>query len=123
DAERRVQGRSRHLVVAATGTGKTMMAAFDYRQWGREGLGAGGARPRLLFVAYREELLQQSLATFRAVLRDHNFGDLLVGGKRPGSYEHLFVSIQSYNSQKLAELFAPDHFTYVVVDEFHHAAA
>jgi superfamily II DNA or RNA helicase/HKD family nuclease len=123
DAERRVQGRSRHLVVAATGTGKTMIAAFDYRQWSREVPGAGGATPRLLFVAHREELLQQSLATFRAVLHDHNFGDLLVGGRRPESYEHLFVSIQSYNSQKLAEQFAPDHFAYVVVDEFHHAAA
>jgi superfamily II DNA or RNA helicase/HKD family nuclease len=123
DAERRVQGRNRHLVVAATGTGKTMIAAFDYRHWSREVAGAGRVRPRLLFVAHREELLQQSLATFRAVLRDPNFGDLLVGGKRPGSYDHLFVSIQSYNSQKLAEQFAPDHFTYVVVDEFHHAAA
>jgi superfamily II DNA or RNA helicase/HKD family nuclease len=123
DAERKVQGRDRHLVVAATGTGKTMIAAFDYRHWSREEAGAGGSRLRLLFVAHREELLQQSLATFRAVLRDHNFGDLLVGGKRPESYDHLFVSIQSYNSQKLAEQFAPDHFAYVVVDEFHHAAA
>jgi HKD family nuclease len=69
DAERRVQGRDRHLVVAATGTGKTMIAAFDYRHWSREAAGAGGAKPRLLFVAHREELLQQSLATFRAVLR------------------------------------------------------
>jgi superfamily II DNA or RNA helicase/HKD family nuclease len=123
EAERRVQGRDRHLIVAATGTGKTMIAAFDYRHWSREAGGAGRARPWLLFVAHREELLQQSLATFRAVLRDHNFGDLLVGGRRPESYDHLFVSIQSYNSQRLAEQFAPDHFAYVVVDEFHHTAA
>jgi superfamily II DNA or RNA helicase/HKD family nuclease len=123
DAERHVQGRDRHLVVAATGTGKTLIAAFDYRQWGRGATGPGEPRPRLLFVAHREELLQQSLAAFRAVLRDANFGDLLVGGRRPEGSDHLFVSIQSYNSQKLAEQLPPDHFAYVVVDEFHHAAA
>jgi len=123
DAERRVQSRDRHLVVAATGTGKTLIAAFDYRQWIRAAASPGTTRPRLLFVAHREELLQQSLTAFRAVLRDANFGDLLVGGRRPEAYDHLFVSIQSYNSQRLAEQFPADHFAYVVVDEFHHAAA
>jgi superfamily II DNA or RNA helicase len=123
DAERRVQGRDRHLVVAATGTGKTLIAAFDYRQWTRGLADQRGALPRLLFIAHREELLTQSLAAFRAVLRDANFGDLLVGGRSPEQYDHLFVSIQSYNSQRLAEQFPADHFAYVVVDEFHHAAA
>jgi HKD family nuclease len=93
DAERTVQGRDRHLVVAATGTGKTMIAAFDYRQWSREHFASTGARPRLLFIAHREELLRQSLQTFRAVLRDPNFGDLLVGGREPEQLDHLFVSI------------------------------
>ncbi len=90
DAERRIQGRDRHLVVAATGTGKTMIAAFDYRRWAREQPSATGQRPRLLFVAHREELLKQSLQTFRAVLRDPNFGDLLVGGREPSQLDHLF---------------------------------
>jgi HKD family nuclease len=123
DAERRVQARDRHLVVAATGTGKTLIAAFDYRQWSHAAGISGAARPRLLFVAHREELLQQSLTAFRAVLRDANFGDLLVGGRRPEVHDHLFVSIQSYNSQRLAEQFPSDYFAYVVIDEFHHAAA
>jgi superfamily II DNA or RNA helicase len=122
DAERRIHGRDRHLVVAATGTGKTMIAAFDYRRWSGEQLSAAGTRPRLLFVAHREELLEQSLLTFRAVLRDHNFGDLLVGGREPGQLDHLFVSIQSYQSRSLDEL-PDDRYEYVVVDEFHHAAA
>ncbi len=122
DAERRVQGRDRHLVVAATGTGKTMIAAFDFRHWAREQPSATGQLPRLLFVAHREELLQQSLQTFRAVLRDPNFGDLLVGGREPEQLDHLFVSIQSYNSRALHDLPA-DRYEYVVVDEFHHAAA
>jgi superfamily II DNA or RNA helicase len=122
DAERRVQGRDRHLVVAATGTGKTMIAAFDYRRWAHEQFSVAGKRPRLLFVAHREELLQQSLRTFRAVLRDPNFGDLLVGGHEPSQLDHLFVSIQSYQSRSLHEL-PDDCFEYVVVDEFHHAVA
>src|SRR5206468_11644558 len=78
-AERDLQKRNRHLIVAATGTGKTMLAAFDYRRWVATN-SHDNARPTLLFIAHREEILRQSLATFRAVLRDQNFGDLLVGG-------------------------------------------
>ncbi len=115
-AEREVQDKHRHLVVAATGTGKTMIAAFDYRAW------AGSDRPSLLFIAHREEILKQALGTFRAVLREQNFGDLLVGGTDPSQSNHLFCSIQSYNSRKMIG-FDPDKFDYIVVDEFHHAAA
>ncbi len=124
EAERKVQGRYRHLVVAATGTGKTLIAAFDYRNWCRQVAPEAGAftRPRLLFVAHREELLQQSLVAFRHVLRDPNFGDLLVGGQEPEQFDHLFVSIQMYKSRSLHE-WPADRFDYVVVDEFHHAAA
>jgi len=117
-AEREIQNKYRHLVVAATGTGKTMIAAFDYARVCRE----QGTRPSLLFVAHREEILRQALGTFRGVLRDQNFGDLLVGGTTPEQQQHLFCSIQSYNSRNLADRPA-DAFQYVVVDEFHHAAA
>lgn len=115
-AEREVQDKFRHLIVAATGTGKTMIAAFDYRRW------AGDERPSLLFVAHREEILKQALGTYRAVLRDQNFGDLLVGGTEPAQSDHLFCSIQSYNSRGLDRL-DKSRYDYVVVDEFHHAAA
>tara|TARA_R110002073_G_scaffold7245_27_gene41482 strand:+ start:3292 stop:6378 length:3087 start_codon:yes stop_codon:yes gene_type:complete len=117
-AEREVQNKYQHLIVAATGTGKTMIAAFDYARVARE----LGCKPRLLFIAHRKEILSQALAAFRCVLRDQNFGDLLVDGNQPEQYEHLFCSIQSYNSRTLkAEL--AQQFEYVVVDEFHHAAA
>lgn len=115
-AEREVQDKRRHLVVAATGTGKTMIAAFDYKRW------AGNQKPSLLFIAHREEILRQALGTYRAVLRDQNFGDILVGDTAPEQHDHLFCSIQSYNSRGLHELPA-DRFDYIVVDEFHHAAA
>lgn len=117
-AEREVQNKRSHLVVAATGTGKTVIAAFDYRRWSEH----HSTRPPLLFVAHREEILRQALGSYRAVLRDQNFGDLLVGGLRPSQSAHLFCSIQSYNSRELWKL-PPDAFSYVVVDEFHHAAA
>lgn len=117
-AERDIQRKTRHLIVAATGTGKTMIAAFDYKNLCR----SQDRRPTLLFVAHREEILRQALGTFRAVLRDQNFGELLVGGYEPDATDHLFCSIQSFNSRELYRLPA-DRFAYVVVDEFHHAAA
>lgn len=117
-AERDIQQKNRHLIVAATGTGKTMIAAFDYKNFSR----GKDRRPSLLFVAHREEILRQALGIFRAVLRDQNFGELLVGGYEPDTTDHLFCSIQSFNSRELWRL-PPDQFDYVVVDEFHHAAA
>lgn len=117
-AEREIQNKYRHLVVAATGTGKTMIAAFDYARICRQ----LNAKPTLLFVAHREEILRQALGSFRGVLREQNFGDLLVGGREPEQSRHLFCSIQSYNTRELWR-HQPDAFSYVVVDEFHHAAA
>jgi HKD family nuclease len=85
-AERVVHGRFRNLVVAATGTGKTVVSAFDYARFRRQQEDAGQSRrASLLYVAHREEILKQSLACFRMVLRDHNFGDLLVGEFEPQS--------------------------------------
>lgn len=113
----RRDGHHRNLLVSATGTGKTVMAAIDYA-----GLGERLERSRLLFVAHREEILDQSMATFRYALRDPNFGEKWVGGIRPARFDHVFASIQSLNAADLS-LLAADHFDVVIVDEFHHAAA
>ncbi len=120
DAERHVRGYHRNLIVAATGTGKTVISAFDYKRF-RE---ANRSRPnRLLFVAHREEILKQSLDCFRTVLRDQNFGELFVGGHEPTGLDHLFISIQTLNSRDLTSVTSPHHFDFIVVDEFHHASA
>jgi superfamily II DNA or RNA helicase/HKD family nuclease len=113
----RARGHHRNLLVAATGTGKTVMAALDYQR-----LRARLPRARLLFVAHREEILTQSRATFAHALRDASFGELWVGGRRPDDYEHVFASIQSLNATG-ADAIPPDHFDVVIIDEFHHAAA
>ena len=82
EAERTVRGYTRNLVVAATGTGKTVISALDYKRFRKQ----NPDRPcRLLFVAHREEILKQSLYTFRAVLKDVNFGELFVGNYKPES--------------------------------------
>jgi len=120
EAERRVYGYKRNLVVAATGTGKTVISAFDYKRFRNKNV---GKLNRLLFVAHREEILIQSRDCFRGVLKDPNFGDVLVGNSRPTQLSHLFASIQSINSKKIKEMFNPDYFDFIIVDEFHHAAA
>jgi|TARA_B100002003_G_scaffold249097_1_gene284498 superfamily II DNA or RNA helicase len=113
----RLRGHPNNLVVAATGTGKTIVAALDYRRL-REQLD----RARLLFVAHRSEILEQSRDTFRHVLRDGSFGELWVGGEKPSRWEHVFASIQSLSVNDVTTV-DPQQFDVVIVDEFHHAAA
>jgi len=115
----RAHGRSRNLLVAATGTGKTVVAAFDYRNTCR----IEGGRPRLLFVAHREEILRQAMRTYREVLRDPEFGDLLTGSHQPESWNHLFATIDSVTSRDLVATVGADHWHTVVVDECHRLAA
>ncbi|MGW3759297.1 DUF3427 domain-containing protein [Streptomyces sp. NPDC005131] len=116
--ERTVHGRNRNLLVAATGTGKTVMAALDFKRL-RQTLGRD---PRLLFVAHRKEILEQSLRVYQNVLIDANFGELFVGGEIPDTWAHVFASVQSLNSRVL-DRFAPDHFDVIVIDEFHHGTS
>lgn len=113
----REQGYHRNLLVSATGTGKTVMAAVDYATL-RNNLSSS----RLLFVAHREEILTQSLRTFRHVLRDGSFGELWVGGQRPQAFSHVFASVQSLAANGLPSL-ENGYFDVVIIDEFHHAAA
>lgn len=119
-ADREIRQHYRNLVVAATGTGKTVISALDYRRF-KAHSDTGSAK--LLFVAHRREILEQSIATFRAVLKDDNFGELYVGQFEARSYEHLFVSIQTFSSKALWELLPADYYDYIIIDEFHHAAA
>ena len=112
----RNRGYFRNLVVAATGTGKTWVAAFDFKRLRNQGKGDS-----LLFVAHRKEILVQSQYVFQLVLRESDFGELLVDGERPKSGRNVFASIQSLG--KRIEEIDPEEFDVVIVDEFHHAAA
>ncbi len=118
ESERVDRGFFRNLVVAPAGTGKTLVAAFDYQRQGFI-----GGRPRLLFLAHREELLRQARERFRHVLRDESFGEVLAGGMEPASFDHLFATVQSFHSRSLLATMGAEHWAYVVLDEAHHVPA
>ncbi|HEU4946499.1 MAG TPA: DEAD/DEAH box helicase family protein, partial [Kribbella sp.] len=122
DVEREVHERHRNLVVAATGTGKTVIAALDYRRLRESAADRGLPAPSLLFVAHRREILKQSLRTYREVLSDASFGEPYYTGARPERWRHVFASVQSLSSYDVSAMPA-DAFDIVVIDEFHHAAA
>ncbi len=115
--ERDRHGHWSNLVVAATGTGKSVIAAFDYQRL-RQAFGS----LKLLFIAHRHEILDQTRNLFRAVLRDPAFGDRLEGGERPARRDHVFASVQSLSRVDLATI-DPRYYDMVIIDEFHHAAA
>ncbi len=118
EVERKIHNRWHNLVVAATGVGKTVISAFDFKRYMQENPDA-----TLLFIAHREEILQQSLETFRMILKDANFGSLFVGRHKPDQMDHLFISIQSWNSRRHVSVLDPTFYDFIIVDEFHHAAA
>lgn len=119
ESERRVHGHWRNLVIAATGTGKTVVAAFDYRRFYEERRG----QARLLFVAHRREILEQAVATFRNVLRRADFGELLVGPWQAERLNHLFCSVDMLRNRQLWQQFGADFYDYIVIDEAHHGTA
>jgi len=119
-AERTLHNRYRNLIVAATGTGKTVVSAFDYKRYRESNLGKPN---RFLYVAHRREILEQSMKKFRAILRDNNFGELFDGLNHPSRLDHIFISIQTFKSQKLINMVDPEYYDYIIVDETHHGAA
>jgi superfamily II DNA or RNA helicase len=119
DAERLVHGHWRNLLVAATGTGKTVVAAFDFKRFFEKQL----RNANLLFVAHRREILEQAIATFRAVLRIPDFGELLVGPHSASRLDHLFCSVDMLQSRKLWQQVNREFYDFIVVDEVHHGPA
>ncbi len=103
----------RGLVVLATGIGKTWLAAFDAHQIGAK---------RVLFVAHREEILTQAAATFLRIRPNARVSNYATQQKDLEA-DVLCASIQTLGKGNHLGRFDSDHFDYIVVDEFHHAAA
>ena len=121
EAEREVRNSFRNLIVAATGTGKTIITVVDYLNQVKK---QKGRRPKILFLAHREEIVSQSLAIFRMALKDNDFGHQMGGGRPdPSAYDNIFCTIQTFSERKFWKNLNQDFFEYVVIDEAHHAAA
>ena len=119
ETERIAHNQRRNLVVAATGTGKTVVAAFDFKRFYQSTKGQG----RLLFVAHRREILEQAAGTFRLVLRKPDFGELLVGPHVATRLDHLFCSVDLLGTRRLWEKVGAQFYDFIIVDEVHHGPA
>ncbi|MEP6261459.1 MAG: DUF3427 domain-containing protein [Gillisia sp.] len=117
-SEREVHNRNKNLLVAATGTGKTVISAFDFKRFYSKNPNAN-----FLFVAHRKEILQQAQITFQHVLRNANFGELWVDGNEPERYNQIFASVQTLNNRLKNLELASDFFDYIIIDEVHHIIA
>lgn len=117
-AERDLHQRYRNLVVAATGTGKTIISAFDFERFYKK-----NPESKFLFIAHREEILKQAQSAYRGVLKNGEFGELWVSNYKPNKYHHLFASIQTLNNNLNSLSLTEDYFDYIVIDEVHHISA
>lgn len=118
EVERLVHNRYRNLLVAATGTGKTVISAFDYKKFR-----GNNKSSKFLFVAHRKEILQQAKTTFQGVLKDNNFGELWVDGIEPNNNEYVFASVQTLNNRLKDIKLTPEYYDFIIVDEVHHISA
>ena len=118
DAEREIRGSYKNLICAATGTGKTIISAFDYKRQCEK----SKRKLKLLFIAHRKEILEQSIECYREVLKDSEFAELFFSGNEPGQLDFLFASVDILNSREITRL-PEDYYDYIVIDECHHIAA
>lgn len=107
----RAEGATKGLVQAATGVGKTYLAAFDSKKY-----------ERVLFVAHREEILKQAAVSFRNVRRSEDYG-FFYGKQKDTDKSVIFASVATLGRKEYLknDFFAPDYFDYLIIDEFHHS--
>lgn len=114
--EARLSGMKRGVVIMATGLGKTYLAAFDSRDV------TNPQAPKILFVAHRREILNQAETTFLQIYPEATTG-YYMGERKDTHADILFASIDTFGKAEHLKQFSPRAFDYIIVDEFHHAAA
>lgn len=118
EVERTIHNRNKNLVVAATGTGKTIISAFDFKNYLQK-----NPKAKFLFVTHRKEILSQARATFAGVLRNNNFGELWVDGEEPTNYEAVFASVMTLKNRIGNLQLTENYYDFIIIDEVHHIAA
>ena len=113
DIARNTHNQNKGLVVMATGLGKTILAALDVI----------AIKPqKILFIAHREEILNQSKKTFEQLIPGKKYG-IYKGTNKNLENDYIFASIQTIGKKKELEKFKPSNFDYIIIDEFHHVGA
>lgn len=107
-------GKTKGVVIAATGTGKTYLSAFDVKNFNPN---------RMLFLAHREDILVKSKETFKTVFNTEEHFGILSGNVKEQYQPYLFATVQTLSRDNVLNTFDPDYFDYIVIDEFHHAQA
>ncbi|HZK60458.1 MAG TPA: DEAD/DEAH box helicase family protein, partial [Anaerovoracaceae bacterium] len=118
EVERTIHHRNKNLLVAATGTGKTIISAFDFKNYLKKNPGA-----KFLFIAHRKEILIQARTMFAGVLRDNNFGELWVDGNEPSNYKAVFASVMTLKNRIDQLQLTENYYDFIIIDEVHHIAA
>jgi superfamily II DNA or RNA helicase len=115
-SDMRNAGKTKALVISATGTGKTYLAAFDVRSF---------APKRMLFVIHRENIARKALMSFQEIITDADLDDfgLYTGTEKNADVRYMFATAQTLSKEAHRLKFAKDHFDYIVIDESHHAGA
>ncbi|NBA01678.1 DUF3427 domain-containing protein [Erysipelothrix rhusiopathiae] len=109
----RISGASRALVISATGTGKTFLAAFDVK----------AMKPkRMLFIIHREQVARDAMDTFKSIIDNRTMG-LYTGNYKDDQFDYLFTTIQTISKPQTLKNFKVDDFDYIVIDEAHRSAA
>ena len=111
----RDEGQNRSLVVSATGTGKTVLSAFDVKNFGAS---------RLLFVVHRLNIAKKAMSEFRKVFgQTKTMGIYSAGDSLNEKADFIFCTVQTINTDRHLQKFSPNEFDYIIIDETHRAGA
>ena len=110
----RVQGKSKAILVSATGTGKTYLAAFDAKAF---------AAKTLLFVVHRETIAKEALQAFQRIIGNNATYGMYTGSAHDANADYIFSTVQTLSRPERLKAFSPDQFDYIIVDESHRAGA
>jgi len=113
-AKLRDSGKSKALIISATGTGKTYLSAFDVQ---------ASQAQRMLFVVHRENIARAAMATFKKVFGNTKTCGIYSGSDRQGDADFLFATVQTLSRAEHLQRFVPQTFDYIIVDESHRAGA
>ena len=109
----RNENKNKALIISATGTGKTYLSAFDVKNYNPK---------RMLFVVHRENIALAAMNSFKKIIKNHSLG-LFSGNKKELEADYIFATIQTIHKKEYREIFSPDTFDYIIIDEVHRAGA